>query len=103
MFERNQAIPSASFGITYATVVPSLCYAFGFHIYALQVHKVLDKPDPNGYQGMIMGLWTLSTMLVLYLLLLLITSFYGEPHLNSEILYVFDAVFNGGRAFEYVT
>ena len=83
--------------------MPSLCYAFGFHIYALQVHKVLDKPDPNGYQGMIMGLWTLSTMLVLYLLLLVITSFYGEPHLNQEILYIFDAVFNGGRAFEYVT
>ena len=96
-------IPSAQYGITYANVIPSLCYAFGFHIYSLQVHKVLDKPDPNGYQGMKMGLWTLSIMFVLYFLLLFITSFYEEPHLNNEVLYVFDVVFNAGTAFELVT
>jgi hypothetical protein len=50
-----------------------------------------------------MGLWTLSVMFILYLLLLLISSFYGEPHLKTEILYIFDAIFDSSRAFEYVT
>ena len=50
-----------------------------------------------------MGLWTLSVMLILYTLLLLITSFYGEPHLKTEVLYIFDAIFEGGRTFEFIT
>jgi hypothetical protein len=80
IMEDGKTIPSAEFGISSATVVPTLSYAFGFQIYMLQVHKVLDRPDPNGYRGMKIGLSTLTIMLAIYGGLLLLTVAYQEPH-----------------------
>jgi hypothetical protein len=82
-------------------VVPSLCFAFGFHIYVLQVTKVMDRPDPNGYQGMKVGLWTLLVTLFLYGSLLIVSSIYEEPHHQAHVILVFDVVINAASAFEY--
>jgi hypothetical protein len=103
ILEGNEEIPSAEYGFTYANVIPSLCFAFGFHIYVLQVHKTVDRPDPNGYGGMKIGLWTLSIMFMMYGLLLGITTAYQEPHNKNHIIYVYDIVFNAGTVFELVT
>lgn len=96
----NASIPSAEFGLTYANVIPSLCFAFGFQIYMLQVHKTLDKKDPNGRRGMKIGFWTLLIMLIVYGSLLLLSVAYSEPHTSNHVIYFYDIVFNAGTAFE---
>lgn len=95
----NGSIPSAEIGITYANVIPSLCFAFGFQIYMLQVHKVLNRKDPNGYNGMKIGLWALSIMFLIYLSLILIILAYEEPHHGNQVIYVYDLIFNAGTLF----
>ena len=94
-------IPSQDIGITYATVVPSLCFAFGFHIYVLQVTKVMDRPDPNGYRGMIVGLWTLGFTFILFFSMLVVSALYEEPHHAPHVILVFDVVINASSVFEY--
>ena len=101
IMEDGKTIPSAEFGISSATVVPTLCFAFGFQIYMLQVHKVLDRPDPNGHRGMKIGLSTLTIMLFIYGGLLLLTVAYQEPHDKQHIIYIYDVIFNAIREFEF--
>jgi len=87
--------------VTYATVIPSLCFAFGFHIYVLQVTKVMDRPDPNGHLGMRVGLWTLLITFILYGSLLIVSALYEEPHSKAHVILVFDVVVNSRSYFEY--
>lgn len=101
--EKGIKIPSAEYGLTYANVIPTLCYAFGFQIYVLQVHKTLKYNDPNGYRGMKIGLYTLLILLFMYGVLLLISLMYSEPHNMDHIIYFYDLVFNAGTAFEFTT
>ena len=69
----------------------------------LQVHKTLDRKDPNGYQGMKIGLYVLSFMLLLYGGLLVIITAYHEPHNGKHIIYVFDLIFNAGKTYQLLT
>jgi hypothetical protein len=87
--------------VTYATVVPSICFAFGFHIQLLQVTKVMNRPDPNGHLGMRVGLWTLLVTLILYGSLVVISAIYEEPHNQAHVILVFDVVINAASVFEY--
>lgn len=80
IMQKGIAIPSAEYGLTYANVIPTLCFAFGFQIYVLQVHKTLNRPDPNGYRGMRIGFITLLVMLIFYGAILLLALAYSEPH-----------------------
>ena len=100
---KNISIPSAEYGVTYATVIPTLCFAFGFQIYLLQVHKTLERSDPNGHRGMKIGLITLLVMLFMYGGLLLLALAYSEPHNENYLIYFYDIVFNAGTSFELVT
>ncbi len=103
IMQKGISIPSAEFGLTYANVIPTLCYAFGFQIYVLQVHKTLKYSDPNGYRGMKIGLYTLLILLFMYGVLLLIALMYQEPHNKEHIIYFYDLVFNAGTVFELTT
>ena len=69
----------------------------------LQVHKVLDRPDPNGYRGMKVGLYCLVGMLIVYGTMLMVRSAYDEPHNKNHIIYVYDVLFNAGTVFQFVT
>jgi hypothetical protein len=40
----------------------------------------MDRPDPNGYRGMKVGLWTLSFTFVFYFAMLIVAALYEEPH-----------------------
>ena len=103
IMQKGISIPSAEYGLTYANVIPTLCFAFGFQIYFLQVHKTLKRSDPNGHRGMKIGLVTLLVMLFLYGGLLLLALAYNEPHDKEHIIYFYDIVFNAGTGFEIVT
>ena len=84
-------------------MIPSLCFAFGFQIYMLQVHKTLDHKDPNGHRGMKIGLYVLTFMLLIYGGLILVITAYDEPHTREHIIYVYDLVFNAGTIYEFIT
>ena len=101
--QKGISIPSAEYGLTYANVIPTLCFAFGFQIYMLQVHKTLERSDPNGYRGMKIGLITLLVMLFFYGGVLGLSLAYNEPHDAQHIIYFYDIVFNAGTTFEMLT
>jgi hypothetical protein len=61
----------------------------------------MDRPDPNGYRGMKVGLWTLIFTFILYAIILIITALYQEPHDHAHVIYVYDVVFNASSFFEY--
>ena len=61
----------------------------------------MDRPDPNGYNGMKVGLWTLSLTLFFYLAMLIVSAFYEEPHNSPHVILVFDVVINSSSVFEY--
>jgi hypothetical protein len=103
IMQKGIAIPSAEYGLTYANVIPTLCFAFGFQIYVLQVHKTLNRPDPNGYRGMRIGFITLLVMLIFYGGILMLSLAYNEPHDQQHIIYFYDIVFNAGTIFEIIT
>ncbi len=62
-----------------------------------------DRSDPNGKRGMMIGLYTLSVMLLVYGGLLILITAYDEPHQSNHIIYVYDIVFNAGTVFEFIT
>lgn len=61
----------------------------------------MDRPDPNGYRGMKVGLWTLGITFLLYFSLLVVSALYKEPHNAPHVILVFDVVINANSAFEY--
>ncbi len=69
----------------------------------LQVHKTLERSDPNGHRGMKIGLITLVVMLFFYGGILGLSLAYNEPHNQNEIIYFYDIIFNAGTTFEIVT
>ncbi|CDW73924.1 UNKNOWN [Stylonychia lemnae] len=97
-------LPTSEMGVAWANVVPSLCYAFGFQIYLLQVHKQLGRPDNNGIEGTKVGLITMLTIFLVYFLLFLITIFFFEKHnMENFVIYTYDLIFNSGLIFEFFT
>lgn len=52
---------------------------------------------------MMIGLYTLSVMLLVYGGLLILITAYDEPHQSNHIIYVYDIVFNAGTVFEFIT
>lgn len=61
----------------------------------------MDRPDPNGYRGMRVRLWTLIIIFILYSAILLVSAIYSEPHHAAHVILVYDVVINATSTFEY--